>query len=162
MDEEVRRREADLHHLERMLGMRSGHGGGLSATMGLSVGGEAPAALLPGTAQIREAIGGAGAAELRAGPADRRGDPRTRAAWPADAAVRSASQGGAPDRGGAELFADPPPAAFSFIVVVFLTLLHAKEPALEELEAHLGALEPATLARELRMYATSRGSDAAG
>jgi hypothetical protein len=150
MDEEVRRREADLPHLERMLGMRSGHDGGLSTTLGLRVEGGEVAPLLPSAGKVREATAVASAAELEL---VRRivgisvvllplALPLLLADQPAKAAhlVDVAR----------ELFADPPPAAFSFVVVVFLTLLHAKEPTLEELERHLGALEPSNVANELR------------
>ncbi|MBS1862150.1 MAG: hypothetical protein JSS68_10610 [Actinobacteria bacterium] len=161
IEEEVRRREADLPHLERMLGMRSGHDGGLAATMGLGGSRGEPVPLLPSVGQIREAITEASAVELEF---VRRvvgvlvvlvplalpmllGDQPAKAAHLIDVAR--------------ELFSDPPPAAFSFVAAIFLALLHVKEPALEELEAHLGALEPGNLARELRMFATSPGSAAA-
>jgi DNA-binding transcriptional MerR regulator len=161
MEEEVRRREADLPHLERMLGMRSGHDGGLSATMGLGVRSGEPAALLPSVAQIRESTAEASAVELEL---VRRivgvtvvlvpltlpillGDQLVKAEHLIDVAR--------------ELFADPPPAAFSFVVVIFLALLHAKEPALEDLEARLGALRPSSVARDLRALTTSPGSESA-
>ncbi len=48
-----------------------------------------------------------------------------------------------------EFFTDPPPAALAFLISVPLVLLHAKDPALEELRQHLGALEPQNVEREL-------------
>jgi hypothetical protein len=155
MEEEVRRREADLPHLERMLGMRSGHGGGLSATLGLRDKGGEVGPLLPSREQVRKAIAEASAAELELA---RRIVGVSVVLLPmalpllfADQPTKAAHLVGI----ARELFADPPPAAFSFIVVVFLALLHAKEPALEELEVHLGALEPSNVANELRAPAVA-------
>jgi len=158
LEEEVRRREADLPHLERMLGMRSGHDGGLSATMGLRDQDGEAAPLLPNIGQACAAIAAAKPAELEL---VRRIVGLTVVLVPVVLPMLLADQ---PAKAAhlvevaRELFTDPPPAAFSFVVIVFLTLLRAKEPALEDLEAHIGALQPRSVAHELRALAASEVS----
>jgi hypothetical protein len=139
MKEEVRRREADLLHLERMLGMRSGHGGGVSATFGLrDIDGELD--LLPSPREVRAAIDESTAPEFELV----RRLVGTIVVWIplalpmlfADQPVKAAHLLQLTQ----EMLADPPPAALAFLVAVSLTLLHAKDPAMKDLEHHLGAL----------------------
>jgi len=158
LDEEIARRESDLVHLERMLGMRSGHDGGLSAQLGLREPGGA-AMRLPTPTEVRAAIEEASAMELEF---VRRvvyvllfwlppllpvllGDQAVKAAHLVDLVT--------------EIFTDPPPAAFPFLVAVPLVLLHAKDPAIVELQTHLDSLDPSAVGGELaKLVATAKSA----
>jgi hypothetical protein len=154
LEEEIDRRDQDLAHLERMLGMRSGHDGGLSAQLGLRESNGA-AMRLPTPAHARAAIEQASALELEF---VRRvvavvlfwlppllptllGDEAVKAAHLLDL-VR-------------EIFADPPPGAFPFLIAVPLVLLHAKDPAIQDLQDHLTTLKPGPLNGELERLVAS-------
>jgi hypothetical protein len=141
MEEELAKREADLPHLERMLGLRRGHGGGISATVGLNDA-KGNVARLPAPAQAREAVRTAQPIELELA---RRGVqvflfvlPAALPALFANEAVKAVDVVDFVRRSAAE----PPPALFEFLLTVFLVSLRAKEPAMEELQAQLGAMEP--------------------
>lgn len=122
MREELERREEDVPHLERMLGMRTGHGGGLSAELGL-IDPAGDVTRMPTPAQARAAVEEATPAELEMV----RRVLQMLVAWlplaipmllPEQAAksvhlldlVR-------------ELFGDPSPALFSFLTAALLVLL---------------------------------------
>jgi hypothetical protein len=158
LEEEIARRKSDLVHLERMLGIRSGRDGGLSAQLGLREPGGA-AMRLPTPTEVRTAIEEASAMELEV---VRRvvsvllfwlppllpallGDQAVKAAHLVDLVT--------------EIFTDPPPAAFPFLVAVPLVLLHAKDPATAELQTHLDSLDPSVVGGELaKLVATAESA----
>jgi DNA-binding transcriptional MerR regulator len=155
MDDELSRREADIPHLERLLGIRRGHDGGLSPELGLKTA-DAQVARLPTPEEAREPVQAAQPYELEFVRRVIRvflvvlpallptllADQAAKAVDVIDFARRS--------------FIDPPPALFPFMVTVFLVSLHAKELAPEELQDSLNALNPDAITKEL-MEAPSDG-----
>lgn len=148
MEDQLARREGDLPHLERMLGFRRGHDGGLSSMVGLKDA-EGRIAGLPTPAQARESVRTARPIELELA---RRVVQVFLLVLPAvlpdlfaDEAVKALDVVTFARR----YFTEPRPGLFPFLVTVFLVSLHDKEPEMEELREHLGALELDAVGREL-------------
>lgn len=141
LEEELECRRADISHLERMLGIRTGREGGLSPTLGL-VDPDGNAVQLPTPAQALDAVTKATPKELELV----RRLVQIVIGWlpillPILFAELGAKSVHLIDLIH-DLFSDPPPAALTFLVTVLLVLLHSQEPSTEELEKHLQALDP--------------------
>lgn len=139
MEDELAKREGDLPHLERLLGFRRGHGGGLSPMLGLKDS-QGQVARIPTPEEARRSIEAAKPYELEFG---RRVVQVFTMLLPAllpilfaDQAVKAV----AVVDFAKQAFAEPPPALFPFLITVFVVSIRAKEPALEELQEHLEAL----------------------
>lgn len=148
MASELDRREPDLPHLERMLGLRHGHGGGLSPLFGLGDRGEG-VARLPTPDRARKALAGARAEELEL---VRRGLQVFAFVLPTALPILFADE---PVKAqgviqlAEEAFTDPAPALLSFLVLVLIVSVAEKEVTPGDLGGHLESLEPLRARREL-------------
>jgi DNA-binding transcriptional MerR regulator len=148
MENELAKREEDVPHLERLMGFKRGHDGGLSPLLGLGdeVG---KMARLPTPAEARTPIRTARPEELelvrriiqlflfvfpQALPA-LFSDQTAKAVDIIDFAHKS--------------FTKPPPTLFPLLATVFLVSLRAKDPAPEDLRTHIDALDPSIVRQQL-------------
>jgi DNA-binding transcriptional MerR regulator len=144
MEDELARREADLPHLERLLGLRRGHGGGLSTTMPLRDGG-GEGMRLPSAKETEGAVREARPEEL---------ELVRRVMWMLTTLfpvliptlfVEQAVKAHEFTEIAVGFFSEPPPGFFPFAATVLLVLLRSKEAGLEELRGHLEALQPSVV-----------------
>ena len=143
MEDELAKREADLPHLERLVGLRRGHDGGLAAVLGSDV--RSQAASLPTPARATEAVRGASPHELE----------YVRrilrlllvvlpVAVPTLFADHAAKAIGAVEFA-RRFLADPPPGLFPFMLTALLVPLRENGPGEEELSTHLDTLGSTSL-----------------
>jgi hypothetical protein len=148
MNDELAKRETDLPHLERLLGIRRGHDGGLSPELGLK-NGDAQVARLPTPEEAREPVQTARPYELEFVRRVIRVFlvvlPAVLPALLADQAAKAVDVIDFARRS----FTDSPPALFPFMVTVFLVSLRAKELALEDLREPMDALDPSAITQEV-------------
>jgi hypothetical protein len=141
LEEELERREVDLPHLERLLGLRHGHGGGLSPLLGLGDRGEG-VARLPTPDRARQALAVTQVDELEL---VRRGLQLFAFVLPTALPILFADE---PVKAqgvielAEEVFTDPAPALLSFLVLVLVVSVGGKQVAPEDLRGHLESLEP--------------------
>jgi DNA-binding transcriptional MerR regulator len=159
MEDELTKREGDLPHLERLLGFRRGHDGGLSPMLGLKDA-KGQIARLPTPGEAREPVRTAQPIELEFA---RRVIqvflfvlPAALPTLFADQAVKAVDV----VNFARQSFTEPPPGLFPFLLTVFLVSLRGKEPEMGELREPLGALEPNVVRRELAKILPAAGAEA--
>ena len=148
MEDELARREDDVPHLERLLGLRRGHDGGLSPMLSLrDRSGQMPR--LPTPAQARTPITTASPAELELA---RRVVQLflyvLPSALPALFADQTAKAIDAIDFANTSL-TEPPPGLFPLLITTFLHSLSAKNPTPNDLQNHIDALHPSSVREQL-------------
>jgi hypothetical protein len=151
-ENEVRSRDSDLAALERLLGLRTGRGGGLSGTLGLRDE-DGKADRLPAPAQARSAI-----AEAR----DEEFELARRGVWILVTLVPSIVKGLLAGEGPKavdfidvidHLFADPQADGIALLVAALLVSLRSHQPDVDELRDHIAALAPVKVGPELAALA---------
>lgn len=148
LDDEIKRRGDDAVYFQRMIGLRSGHGGGLAAALPFDIG-ETNLVRLPPPAEIRAAVAEASEDELEFV----RRMVQLMVFWTpillplftvhygkrADPFIRVMRR-----------FANEPPAGFfPLLIAALLAALRAKSPDGNELREHLAALAPGPVDLEL-------------
>jgi DNA-binding transcriptional MerR regulator len=154
MDDELAKREEDVPHLERLLGLRRGHDGGISPLLGLKDGMN-QMARLPTPAETREPIRTAQPEELEL---VRRiiqlflfVFPQALPALFADQAAKAVDI----IDFARSSFTEPPPPFLPFLATVFLVSLRAKDPVSADLRAHIDALDPDIVRHQLTQLTSS-------
>lgn len=134
---QIERRREDRRFAERMIGLRSGQGGGLASVLQLDQ--DESVMRLPSPADAREAISAVGAREL----AFVRQLVQFVAVW--TPALAPAIVGDTGDRSHPvvrlmDTLKDPQPGFLSLLAIAFVVSLHSKSVASEELEEHAASL----------------------
>lgn len=147
-EEELRRRDLDVSALERLLGLRTGHDGGLSRELGLR-NEDGAADRLPTPAQARAAVAAAHDDELELA---RRGVwvfvnlvPRAVKELLAEEGSKAVDLIDVIDH----LVGDPSADSLALLVPTLLVSLRSRDATIEETREHLAALAPAQIGPDL-------------